>query len=343
MTPVKLINPVFHGGGLDAAIAQWGGDKANWLDLSTGINPNPYSNLRVDIGSFSRLPDSGTKAELLDAARAYYGLDDNAHLIAGNGTQALIEILPKALGAQKIGIISPTYGEHAHVWKKAGAEVLELDSDGELPRVLDTLDALVVVNPNNPTAQCFEPEQLREFAKHLSKNNGTLIVDEAFCDTRPELSLADALPENAIVLKSIGKFFGLAGIRLGFAACHGKHMPMIEQHIGPWMVNGVALEVGTRALKDTLWQTRTIETLNELSDNQSTVLKNSGLKISGANALFIYVEHAKANKIFEGLAKRNILVRQFKEREGFLRIGLCKDQTQLDRLDKALNEVMANV
>lgn len=331
---------IFHGGGLDVAVEKYGGEKSDWLDLSTGINPNPYPVYGVDPMAWHRLPDTNAMAILTNAARNYYKIDDNIELCAANGTQAIIDVLPIVFACKRVGIVSPTYNEHAYVWKKSGSKVIEIMRGEPLP---NDLDALVVVNPNNPDGSIFEKSELFEFSKNLKKSNGIMIVDEAFCDTMPENSIVHDLPENVIVLKSFGKFFGLAGLRLGFAIASPMLLKNVKTHIGIWSVSGPALQIGARAFSDSNWINYAITTLKVLSKKQADLLQGAGLKIEGVNPLFIYVSHEKATHIHDLLAERQILIRPFLYDNAKLRIGICANNKQMEWLEATLIEVMKNV
>lgn len=331
---------IFHGGGLDTAVKKYGGEKSDWLDLSTGINPNPYPVYGVDPLAWHRLPDTKAMDVLTKAARQYYNVDKMHALCVANGTQAIIDVLPRAFSCKRVGIFSPTYNEHAHVWKSSGAEVIEIKRGSSLP---DDLDALVIVNPNNPDGWVLEKEELINFAESLNKSNGILIVDEAFFDVVPEQSLVSELPKNAIILKSFGKFFGLAGLRLGFAIGEPLLLSNITQHIGIWSVSGPALQLGARAFSDSNWINYAITALKLLSKKQTEMMQNIGLTIEGENPLFIYASHIHAGKIHDVLAKRQILIRPFLHDETKLRFGICANKEMMERLENALKEAMKEI
>lgn len=331
---------VFHGGGLDVAINKHGGEKSDWLDLSTGINPNPYPVYGVDPMSWNRLPDVNAMSILLNSARAYYRIGDGVDICAANGTQAIIDILPRAFDCKRVGIFTPTYNEHAHVWQKLGSEVVELEHGSVLA---GNLNALVIVNPNNPDAKIYETSEVLKFASEMQKTGGIVIVDEAFCDTSPEKSIVPNLPSNVIVLKSFGKFFGLAGLRLGFAVGAPKLLEKLKKQIGPWAVSGPALQIGSRAFADTNWINYAITALEVLSSKQSKILGSCGFKIEGENPLFIYASHLNAQAIYEQLAECHILTRPFLQYPEKLRFGICANKEQLERFEKALKEVTLNV
>ncbi|WP_244530506.1 threonine-phosphate decarboxylase CobD [Salaquimonas pukyongi] len=330
---------IAHGGGLDAAMMRYGGERAGWLDLSTGINPNAYPLPPIKIESWQRLPDRGAEDALKAAARACYCVPEEAAVVVANGTQALIELLPRVLDADQIAVVTPTYGEHAHVWRKSGLAVSEIRHGEPVP---EAARVLVVVNPNNPDCRVTPQDQLLVLAESMRARAGWLVIDEAFCDTSPQASLIPLLPENVIVLRSFGKFFGLAGLRLGFAVCSPALAEALEELQGPWSVSGPALSVGARALQDTSWVAKTRRRLQNDSQAMAGLLKAQGFAICGVHPLFVFAGHERATEIADGLAQRHILVRDFETLPGRLRFGLCGDEAAFSRLEIALSQVMAD-
>lgn len=332
-----MVDRIAHGGGLDAAMARHGGAQGDWLDLSTGINPRSYPLPSIEAAAWERLPDHGAEEVLKSAARSCYRVPEELKIVAANGTQALIELLPRVLDASQVAVIAPTYGEHAHVWRKAGATVTEIGRGEAIP---DAVKALVIVNPNNPDGAVMPVQQLLALAEEMKTRDGWLVVDEAFCDTSPEASLIPALPENAIVLRSFGKFFGLAGLRLGFAVCLPKLASAFESALGPWSVSGPALAVGASALRDGEWIGQTRRWLEVASQRLTNLLEGHGFEICGAHPLFVLAGHEQSAAIAEGLAQRHILVRSFAGMPDRLRLGLCGSDEELQQLDTALSELM---
>ncbi len=332
-----MSNAIYHGGRLDLAVGEYGGNRSGWLDLSTGINPHAYpvTNLPDDV--WIKLPDSKAEQDMLDAARRYFNVRDGSGIVAGNGTQALIELLPRALPLKKIAIVSPTYGEHAFAWKKAGADVVEMGQGETVPA---DCDGLLIVNPNNPDGHLYEVERLVEYAAEMAKRGGYLIVDEAFCDSFPRASIVSQIEENMLVYRSFGKFFGLAGLRLGLLIARKEITGKLIEMLGPWSVSGPALEIGKRAFKDHQWTHDMRLRLQEQSAKQAKMLQGCGLEIAGINPLFIYTAHPRSNEIYHFLAKRHILVRPFPAMKERLRFGLCADSGELERLEDALRDIM---
>ena len=317
---------VFHGGRLDAAIATYGGTREDWLDLSTGINPNPYPVPELSPDAWSRLPDEAAEQNLLDAARSYYKVPEGFETVAAPGTQAIIELLPRAIDSSEVSIVSPTYGEHENAWRKAGLHPNRTENFNGPSNIH------VVVNPNNPTARLWEHSEILE-ASALCEH---LIIDEAFADPVSASSIVPHIKENVIVLRSFGKFFGLAGLRLGFAICARATAEKLRSLIGPWAVSGPALEIGTDAFRNSEWILQAVSRLQIDSESLAKVLENNGFVVEGVNPLFVSTKLGRSQDMFEFLAAKHVLVRPFPDREGYLRFGLCKNSGELERLEKAL-------
>jgi cobalamin biosynthesis protein CobC len=332
---------IFHGGRLDSAIAEFGGTRSGWLDLSTGINPDPWPLSPPSAQSWTNLPDETAQAELVEAARDYYRTGSAVSVIAAPGTQALIELLPRLLPGKHATIIATrygTYGEHFHCCQKAGRLVRFVNSPDA---VGDNDDLAILVNPNNPDGHIWSRADMAVLADKLGRNGGYVIIDEAFCDTDPQASMVEILPENMIVLRSFGKFFGLAGLRLGFAICSEDIAGRIEAWIGPWAVSGPALEIGAEALRDRSWIAQARENLAERSYRLSDILKQCGFIISGENSLFVLARHEFAAAIHRDLLRQHILVRAFADKPQYLRFGLPNRESEYLRLQQALSQPVA--
>jgi cobalamin biosynthetic protein CobC len=328
-----------HGGALDRAMAEHGGRREDWLDLSTGINPAPYALSEIAAEAWHRLPDSGAEARLIAAVRRAYGVPETLEVVAAPGTQALIQALPRLLDGNTATIVagaSGTYGEHAHCCAAAGRKVHTVAS----PEDVAVDESLVVlVNPNNPDGHVWSREELTGLAEQL--RDGILVVDEAFCDATPEASVIPAARENIIVLRSFGKFFGLAGLRLGFAVCPPELAQRIGDWFGPWTVSGPALAIGAAALEDSQWIAATRSRLENDSSALAKLLERNRFSIIGRNALFVLARHDDATGIAQALARRYVLVRSFADRPTLLRFGLCADNVERERLMSALGEIMS--
>ncbi len=251
---------VFHGGNLADAAEKFGTPKDGWLDLSTGINPNPYPIPALKMDLWGRLPDQDLLDDLKIAAASYYKVSDPDLVIPVSGTQTLLQILPHIFtDTKKVRILEPTYKEHAYCWDLAGHEVKGVP---DLKTAEQDGDIIIVVSPNNPTGQVYAVDELVQLAKRQHAKGGLLIVDAAFVDCTPESDVSmHAGMDGLLILRSFGKFFGLAGLRLGFVLVGGELGQRLKDGIGPWAVNGPALEIGQRALRDENWQQQTRDDL----------------------------------------------------------------------------------
>ncbi len=320
-----------HGGGVRAAARAYGHPPEQWLDLSTGINPRGWLVGEIPPAVWRRLPEPDDG--LLEVAREYYGAP---HLAATAGSQAAIDALPALRPPGRVGIIAPTYAEHAHAWTRAGHAVREL-SPGDVSALLDELDVLVACNPNNPTAAQLAREALLAWHAPLAARGGWLVIDEAFADADPAQSLArDCGGPGLVVLRSPGKFFGLAGMRLGFALGWPELVAALAERLGPWAVSHPARWVGRRALADHAWQRAERERLTEASARLAGLLEERGLRVAGRTALFAWVPMPRAAALKESLAARAILVRAFARPPG-IRFGLPGSLDGWTRLTSALD------
>ena len=316
-----------HGGDLAAAEARWGRPAEGWLDLSTGVNPWPYPLPAFPAEAWTRLPGRAEDLALASAAARRWLAPGPDHVLAAPGSSSLIQALPRLLRPDTVAILSPTYGEHARAWAAAGHAVREVAG-------LDDLrDAAVVVavNPNNPDGRVLDPKRLAALA-----GERLVVVDEAFADAAPELSAIPLLRPGLLALRSFGKFYGLAGLRLGFAVGEPSLLQRLKAELGAWPVSGPALAVGTAALTDTDWITATRARLAEAAIALDAVLQGAGFEIVGGTTLFRLARHAEAGALYERLGRAGILVRAFTDQPTRLRFGLPGTEGQTGRLRQAL-------
>lgn len=330
---------IVHGGGIAAAAQRFGGRPEDWLDLSTGINPNPACLPEVDVAAWHRLPDRHRQDATRTAAARYYGVS-GALPFPVPGTQSVIQLLPRFVAAgRRAAVVSPTYGEYARVLENAGVAV---DRIAGLDAVSQAHGLVVVVNPNNPDGRLFSRDVLLDLHRHVAGNGGLLVVDEAFGDMRPDAAVAplagDGMP-GLLVFRSFGKFFGLAGLRLGFVIGETSVIERIEDGLGPWAVSGPALTIATGLMtSDTTAIQRSIGMRKAALE---TVLAGAGLAVVGGTGLFSLVEHADAAAVQEGLCRHRILVRPFDYNARWLRFGLAPDAASDARLATALAALTA--
>ncbi len=235
-------------------------------------------------------------------------------VVAAPGAQALIQILPRILSGRRVGILGPTYAEHAAAWRRAGRDVVDCASPDELA----ACDIGVLVNPNNPDGRIVATDELERLARRT-----VLVIDESFADFSPEMSLASAAPLcGAIVLRSFGKAYGLAGIRLGFAIAGRAVEQRLREELGPWAVSGIAVEIGRRALADAAWRDAARENLAADATRLDAVLTRAGLRIVGGTSLFRLAKSPRAQAIGDALGGAGVHVRRFAARPDLLRFGL---------------------
>lgn len=319
-----------HGGKLREATQRYG--RADWLDLSTGLNPNGYPAPALASDAWHRLPENDPA--LLDAAQRYYRAPG---MLAVAGTQAAIQALPRLRAASRVVVASPSYAEHLHNWSQHGHRTCAVPYE-QLEAATDNADVLVVCNPNNPTGETVPRATLLEWAHRLAARGGWLVVDEAFADTDGAHSVVDAARSpGLIVLRSVGKFFGLAGLRLGFVAAHEDILSPLANLLGPWAVSGPAQQVARAALEDGAWQRATQASLHSAGNRLRALLASHGIDGNGT-ALFQWWPEPHPDAFHDHMARRGIWVRLFREAARGIRLGLPPNEPGWQRLELALNE-----
>ena len=309
------------------AQARFGG--TDWIDLSTGINRAPYPLPSLPQEVWTALPTAAATARLLTAAGAAYG--SKAPMLAVAGAQAAIQLIPKLSAPARARILAPTYNEHAATLRSAGWQVDEVTSLA----ALEGADLAVVVNPNNPDGRSHAPEDLLRLAARV----GRLVVDESFADARPDLSLpAKAGQERLIVLRSFGKFYGLAGVRLGFILGSDADVAALAEMAGPWPVSGPAIAIGTAALSDRSWTEATVARLRTEAARLDVLAQSAGWKLLGGTELFRLYDTPSATAARDKLARHQIWTRMFPTSGRWLRLGLPGHPAEWDRLAAALRD-----
>ena len=323
-----------HGGDLGAARRRFPGAPEPFIDLSTGINPYPYPVPRLAADVFARLPEPADVQRLARAAAHAYGAPSEAHVVPVPGTQIALPVVARLVPPGRALVLSPGYAEHARAATLAGHQV-------EAASRLDECRAatlVIIANPNNPDGRLLARSDLLALAAELRRRRGLLVIDEAFMDVGPPgSSLApDVGGANIIVLRSFGKFFGLAGVRLGFALAAPPLARKIAAALGPWAVSGPALAVGTTALADTAWIERARARLDTSARRLDAILADLALPLVGGTSLFRLVQTPAANALFQHLGEAGIWVRAFAENPKWLRFGLPGNEAAWKRLKAAL-------
>lgn len=325
-----------HGGQLRQIAKQYNIPLEDWLDLSTGISPIAYPVPQIPSHVWQNLPEQ-QHPQLLETAKQYYACQ---HLLAVSGSQAIIQLLPKmvALKTQlhrQVWLPDVGYQEHKKAWNTHHYTVKTYKNIEQLKQLAKG-DVVVLINPNNPSGVTYSHSQITTLSNKIRQQHGLLIIDEAFMDCTPSHSfIKQTEAKDVIVLRSVGKFFGLAGIRLGFVAAHPEWLEQFASALGPWAVNAPAQFIGQKALSDSQWQQQQRATLKALSKQLTQLLKRHFAKEPTGTCLFQTVQHHSAPQIFDDLCKQGVYVRLCDEKNA-LRFGIPLPQ-QVARLEQALS------
>lgn len=328
-----------HGGRLGVARSLFPDVPQPWVDLSTGINPRAYPAPRASQLARNRLPEPTELARLEALAAAAFGVEDPARVVATAGSECALRLLPQVANLKAAVIVGPTYGSHADAWTRSGALTQTIDRD-DMHSHTQRAVCLTIVNPNNPDGHIVARPQLLALHDSLSRHGGMLIVDEAFADVAPEVSVAAAAgtaeAPRLAVLRSFGKFFGLAGLRLGFVVAAESIAAAIRGLVGEWPVSSDALAAGLAAYADRRWAESERETLQKSALRLDRLLVRSGFELAGGTALFRLARATDARERFARLLAAGILVRPFDFDPYLLRVGLPRGREQWRRLATAL-------
>jgi len=348
--------PLNHGGAVDRAARRYGIPASDWLDLSTGINPIAYPVPDIESAHWQRLPLTSELDGLKAAATQYYNVPATDHLVCAPGTQALIQMIPFWLKdrmakqvAHHVHVMGPTYGEHDRCWQRAGyqCQLHQTDPAVRLAKahgILSTAEpgtVIILVNPNNPDAAMFSPADIFELGKLADTRNCWLVVDEAFMDCQPDQSVCSQIDQlqTTIVLRSFGKFFGLAGARLGCAVMDRNLASDLESRIGPWAIPGPTIIAGAQAFLDSEWQQQSRFRLRtDAKRLDDLITNNSKLALTGGTDLFRYYDSEDCFTLADHLGERGILVRLFDHDARKMRFGLPGTDGDWKRLEDAMRD-----
>ncbi len=323
----EIGHPRDHGGNLDHAVAIYGGPVDEWIDLSTGINRVPYPIPRLPAAAWSQLPTWQDIDALIASAQGAYGTDASVLPVAG--AQAAIQLVPRLVAPDRAAVLAPTYNEHAAALRACGWNVDEVETVDELRGTC----IAVVVNPNNPDGRAHQPEELMALADHVD----WLVVDESFADATPKHSLAPlAGRAGLIVLRSFGKFYGLAGVRLGFVLGNANDLARLDELAGPWAVSGPAIAIGQAALNDRAWAGQTTARLMTDVERLDAMASAAGWDVVGGTSLFRFYQTHDASQAQTALARHRIWSRIFPWSATSVRLGLPGCEREWQRLADAL-------
>ena len=332
MTDLGLVSG--HGGRIDAMARAFPSAPLPWIDLSTGINPYPYRWPSIAPDAWERLPGEVARA-FCESTMAESFRCDPSFCRAVAGTEVVIRQLPSILRAQRVAVRARSYADHAESWRLAGAKVV---THFDPLALAGEADVAVIVNPNNPDGHRWTVEAIEAARATLAHRGGWLIVDEAYADLNPSLSAAPlAGRKGLIILRSFGKFFGLAGVRLGAVLATQEILSSIEDRLGGWDVSGPALDIGAAAYADHDWQAATRGHPAVRMQEMHALIATSALEDRGGTDLFRFVRGSDANALWRRLAEQGIAVRRFVGDAHHLRIGLPADKLAFSRLARGLN------
>ncbi|MEM9210733.1 MAG: aminotransferase class I/II-fold pyridoxal phosphate-dependent enzyme [Pseudomonadota bacterium] len=323
MRPQEKLTGRDHGGGIDAAIEVYGGDRQSWVDLSTGINPVPYPFSIPEQMSWTDLPDLDAVTRTEMAVRAHWNIPDRAQLCLVPGLSIAIAQLPHIIEGQRVSVVEPTYNEYRASFEAAGWRVSSSNSDVH-----------IVVSPNNPTGTWAEAS--------LVTRSGILILDESFADTVPDRSLSEhAENPGVLILKGIGKFWGLAGLRFGAVFGDAELVSRLKLRLGPWAVSGPALEIARQALSDISWATTTRQSLSRKAGRLDDLMAPLKMGPARGTSLFRLYSVADAVALQHALASDHIWTRTFPNNEHLIRLGIPRDDASFARVSDAVDRFLS--
>lgn len=341
---MTTITSPHHGGRLRQAAQQYQIPLSEWLDLSTGVSPYSYPIPVIPDAVWNRLPEE--EDGLHQAASNYY---QHTNLLPVAGSQAAIQVLPKVLSQsltiQRVLLPEVGYKEHQHAWQvlqQDATHPIEFDVYQHQPSEsqLTSADVLVVINPNNPAATLHSGKTLLSWRAQM-RDDAILIIDEAFIDVTPHESvlplLPTPIPANTVILRSVGKFFGLAGARVGFCFASPKHLALMTQVLGPWTLSGPSRYVVQHALSNTQWHSHTRTALLDQSQRMHTLLNRYFTKVM-PQVLFQRVELCDAAYWHQALAQQGVFTRLCDEKDA-LRFGLPHQESDWQKLESALQHI----
>lgn len=319
----------WHGGRLADARAHFGEGPHPWMDLSTGINPVAWPGVSGIAADWQTLPDPAALCALEQAAAGCFGVHPD-YVCAVPGSELGLRLLGTLIDAPAHHRV-PSYRTHTAIFADS-----QPWQDGAPPPVGRSV--VVMANPNNPDGKVLPAGTVEQALASQAQAGGWLVVDEAFADVTPGCSVAplvdDARP--LIVTRSFGKFFGLAGVRLGFVLAPRAILARLRALLGDWPISAAGVALGTAAYRDAHWIASAREAAAIRAAALDTLLLAHGLQPTGQCPLFRLIDHSDAQALFTLLARQQILTRPFADHPRWLRFGLPQGEAELTRLDRAL-------
>ncbi len=328
-----------HGGDRSKMAEILAVDEDSLLDFSSNINPlGPPAGVIKAVAEaatrIDRYPDQWAE-RFIRAAAEHHSVPVGC-VLAANGSIELIHLLSVAFEPKTVALVAPDFCEYEISFgKRSELRFVELErGDGFdldfAAAPLREADVVVLSNPNNPTGLLLDPERLRHLALRRGRDGKITVVDEAFIDFAPDASLIGKVETGLIILRSVTKFYSLAGLRLGYLIADQEHIGKLKTHHWPWSVNALAIAAGIAALEDSLFRRRSLEVMSELRkalfDSLSAL---SWLKPHPSAANYLLVElmgDLRSTDLTWALAKGGILVRDCSSFRGlgdrFIRVAV---------------------
>lgn len=335
------------------------------LDYSSNINPLGIPDsfkdaLQYNIEEFTKYPDINY-IELRKAIGKYLAVEDISFIVPGNGA---VELLYKAIQQsckKKLISLKPTFSEYSRAAYQCGIEYHAIDAfdneyqDVNIEVILGSAskDSVVVIcNPNNPTGTLIYKKKLLQLVEGLKEKGALLIIDEAFMEFTldyPNNSMLDQLDkfDNLLIVKAATKFFGMPGIRLGYAISNNlKLINKIRESIEPWNVNTAAVIAGCSMLKDTDYISKSrFWIATERKAMYSELSNIAGIKVFPSAANFHLIKLLKENfdawQLKEKLLEQNILIRTPEGFEGldgsYVRLAVKHRESNIILIEKIKN------
>ncbi len=359
-----------HGGDVYAAARELGLGVHRLLDFSASINPlgpSPAALRSIADGEtwLRHYPDPACW-DLRQALAAHWKQPADAFLI-GNGSTELIHLLPRALKIRHLLIVGPTFSEYAAAMSRSGGRVSMMMGDradgyrppfGQLMAAIqrDTharrgrpaVDAVLLCNPNSPTGHASDAGTVGRLARLAARRGLWFVVDETFAEYCAGASiLSRTLPARTIVLRSMTKFYGLPGLRVGY----GVARPPVIRRIGlqqpPWSVNMLAQRAAVSALRDVRHADRSIRFMNQERPRLVKQLQRlTGCAVYPSAANFLLLELPVGRKVAETVAavrRQGILIRDCSQVPGLharsIRVAV-RTRAENDRLLHTLTAVL---
>lgn len=357
------MNGVDHGGRIFAIARQLGVAPEALTDFSASINPlGPPPGVRAAVAkAFHRLvhyPDSDC-TELAAALARHHGCAPD-NVCVGNGSTELLHLIPRLVAGGRALLIAPTFAEYRHALNRGGWHSDSLVLSGgtgfplDLVRVGDALaagyDLLFLCNPGNPTGRLYPPEEVAALLALCRERGTVLVVDEAFMDFCEAGSAKAAVIASGagVVVRSMTKFFGFPGLRLGYALAERSLVARLAALRPPWSVGTLAQEAGLAALADAGYAARTLSYVaKERAFLAAELAALQGMRVFPGAANYLLVELPEGNTaaaVQERLLPEGILIRECGGFTGlgerFSRVAVRKRQENR-HLVAALRRVLA--